>query len=572
MNTMAVRGALTMALCATHITAFSPVFSRTTLSLQLTASKGMDETIPDDPSVFLVGILGDLHIDPRKMDDYDEGRSHFLPIFEQAKNAHGNVALVSLGDLGESKNCDHNELNPKELFAGTTLCHEMAADYLRTFGVPYEVIGGNHDLEGIDKFATDKKNLEVFLCAHNKPTPQFCREIAEKTVLIGLGSTVFREAPYTSHEVIIDDAQMGWFEQFLMTHPADDGWKIFVFTHAPPNGSGLRVLQENHVVNGCCWLNHSNEKNCRKFIELVREHRSIKAWFSGHFHLGQDYQDSITFPTIPPEEGPYPNRGSCVFAQTSVMRSGASRDGRRQSRLLRGNKNGFEICTVDHKRGGKIRLDATIEYKDSGHEIGHYEHGDPEKEHDDYFKVYQPQEGDRGYFCGAEEDDLCMINDEPVTMDTCVWWRLSSGRVLGVLNGMLLEYDSSTLAPLGLVLPADELLGKKIVVVDSGIEECYVNFDDEGMEGADCDSSYKEREQAILVHGEEGKITVIQPNEDGSYWRKIVRNKIARMREKRREEAALLYAMEQLGKDHSDAKELIVSTWGPYTSTCGNAL
>jgi hypothetical protein len=137
---------------------------------------------------------------------------------------------------------------------------------------------------------------------------------------------------------------------------------------------------------------------------------------------------------------------------------------------------------------------------------------------------------------------------------------------------MLLEYDSSTLSPLGLVLTADELLGKKIVVVDSGVEECYINFDEEGMEGADCDSSYKEREQAILVHGEEGKITVIQPNEDGSYWRKIVRNKIARMKEKRREEAAVLYAMQQLGKDHSDAKQLIESTWGPYTSTRGNAL
>lgn len=47
-------------------------------------------------------------------------------------------------------------------------------------------------------------------------------------------------------------------------------------------------------MNGCCWLNHSNEKQCKKFIELVREHRCIKAWFSGHFHLGQDYQDSIT--------------------------------------------------------------------------------------------------------------------------------------------------------------------------------------------------------------------------------------------------------------------------------------
>jgi hypothetical protein len=276
MTMMAVRGALSMALCAASIAAFSPAQIRIALPSWLAASKGMDENEPDDPSAFLVGILGDLHIDPRKMEDYEEGRGHWLPIFEKAKKVHGNAVLVSLGDLGESKNCDHNEILPTELFAGTTLCHEMAADFLGKFGVPYEVIGGNHDLEGIDEFPTDKENLEVFLRAHGKPTPQFCREIADKTVLIGLGSTVFRDAPYTSHEVIIDDAQLGWFEQFLMTHPADDGWKIFVFTHAPPNGSGLRVLQENHVVNGCCWLNHSDEKNCRKFIELVCEYRSIK--------------------------------------------------------------------------------------------------------------------------------------------------------------------------------------------------------------------------------------------------------------------------------------------------------
>lgn len=68
-----------------------------------------------------------------------------------------------------------------------------------------------------------------------------------------------------------------------------------------------------------------------------------------------------------PSEGPYPNRGSCVFAQTSVMRSGASRDGRRQSRLLRGTSKGFEICTVDHKKKGKVRIDATISYRDDSH-------------------------------------------------------------------------------------------------------------------------------------------------------------------------------------------------------------
>jgi len=236
-----------------------------------------------DESSFLIGILGDLHIDPRKMDEYEEGRNHWIPIFERANKAHGNTALVSLGDLGESKNCNHNPANPDELFAGTTQCHELAAEYLGSFGVPYEVIGGNHDLEGIDEFRTDQENLRVFLEKHGKPHAHFCREIAEKTLLVGLGSTVFREAPYTSHEVIVDQVKIEWFENLLKEKPADDGWKIFVFSHAPPNGSGLRVLQENHVVNGCCWLNHSNELQCRRFIELVREYRSIKGWFSGHF-------------------------------------------------------------------------------------------------------------------------------------------------------------------------------------------------------------------------------------------------------------------------------------------------
>jgi hypothetical protein len=496
-----------------------------------------------------------------------------LPILDEGMKKHGNVALVSLGDLGESKNCDHNSANPAELFAGTTVCHEIAADFLGSFGVPYEVIGGNHDLEGIDEFDKDEDNLKVFMEKHGKKTPHFAREIAEKTFLVGLGSTVFRDAQYTSHEVIIDDEQLAWFENFLIEHPADEGWKVFMFSHAPPNGSGLRVLQENHVVNGCCWLNHSDDKKCRKFIELVREHRCIKAWFSGHFHLGQDYQDSITFPTIPKEEGPYPNRGSCTFVQTSVMRGGTSRDGRQQSRFLRGNKDGFEICTIDHSDGGAVRLDATIVYKDTGHEVGIFAHDDVAYEHDKYFKVYQPQPGDLGYICGAEDEELCTINEnEPVSLDTVKWWRLSSGRVLGVLNGMLIEYDMSTMAPLGLVLSQEELLGKIIVVVDSGIEECAIDFEDsDPLQEEDCE--YDEREQAVIIHGvDDGKITVIQPNEDGSYWRRIVRNKIARMKERRREQAAMKYAKEFLELEDDKAKKNVVSTWGPYTSTVGNAI
>jgi len=51
------------------------------------------------------------------------------------------------------------------------------------------------------------------------------------------------------------------------------------------------------------------------------------------------------------------------------------------------------------------------------------------------------------------------------------------------------------------------------------------------------------QEQAVLlVDDSTGVVTVVQPNEDGSYWRKIVRNKMIRMKEKRRELAAAAYA------------------------------
>uniref|UniRef100_A0A7S2HR38 Calcineurin-like phosphoesterase domain-containing protein n=1 Tax=Helicotheca tamesis TaxID=374047 RepID=A0A7S2HR38_9STRA len=520
---------------------------------------------------YMVGVLGDLHMDPRKMEDYEIGRNQWLPIFNEAKEKHGNVALVSLGDLGESKSVRPEETT--ELFAGTTECHKLASDFLGSFGVPYEVIGGNHDLEGLDEFETDEENLKMFLDVHGKPTPHFSRLIADKTLLVGMTSTVFRDAQYTSHEVTVDDAQMAWFEETVKSHPASEGWKVIVFTHAPPNGSGLRVLQENHVVNGCCWLNHSNDAKCRKFIEIVRENRCVKAWFSGHFHLGQDYQDSITFPTIDPKDGPYPNRGACTFVQTSVMRGGTSRDGRQQSRLIRGNKDGFEICTVDHQKDGKIRIDATITFSDCNHEAGVYAHDDEVGDNDNYFKVYQPSAGDslhppdEGYRSYNEDGEVLI--DEEVTMDSVAWWNMACGRVIGMLNGNLIEYDRSTLAPLGLIVGADELVGKRVAVIDSGIEgECEID-DEEGMEGADCGGQLG-REQAVILYDATGAVTVVQPNEDGSFWRKIVRNKMVRMKEVRRVKKAKEFAKERLGLGEDDEAE-VVSSWGPYTTTSGTA-
>ena len=473
------------------------------------------------------------------MEDHIEAREHFRNILSEKPSPHS--CVVSLGDLGESKSVDET----KQLFSGTSACFKLTADYLEGFNVPYEVITGNHDLEGIDEFPSDEANMQAFLKAFNKPTPYFKRLLAHKTLLIGLSSVKFRDAQYTSHEVYIDPEQLDWFEKTVKECPANEGWRVIVFSHAPPMGSGLRVLQENHVVNGCCWLNHSGGESTRRFIEIVRKNTCIKAWFSGHFHLGQDYQDSITFP-----EGN--NRGSCVFVQTGVIGRRSSRDGRRQSRLVRGTKEGFQICTVNHGVDGKERLDATITFTDNDHESVVFAHPSEDYDHDAWFSAYTPQKEDGCYLESANGE---VSIADPANKDTVCWWHMACGRVLGVHNGMVLEYDPSTLAPLGLVVGKDELQGRKLAVIDIG--------------GANADGAQIEnREQAVILYDDK-TVTVVQPNEDGSFWRKIVRNKMHRMKEKRREKAAAEFAASQLGLDPENTK--VKSTWGPYTSTVGTA-
>jgi hypothetical protein len=108
--------------------------------------------------------------------------------------------------------------------------------------------------------------------------------------------------------VYIDEAQLQWFALTLAQYPAEAGWKVFVFTHAPPMGSGLRVLQnvsvcdvpsvislyylvcQVHVKNGCAWLNHAEEPDMRRiFIELTKKYKcikvSVKSARAGHAFL-----------------------------------------------------------------------------------------------------------------------------------------------------------------------------------------------------------------------------------------------------------------------------------------------
>ena len=149
--------------------------------------------VTEDPYKFSVCILGDLHLDPRKMQDHENGRDDITKLLQNEKNVH----VISLGDLGVVKSLQ--EGGP--LFSGTSECFKLAKSYLDSYGLPYDVVAGNHDLEGLDEFETDEDNLAAFISGMGKTEPYFCTPIAEKTVVVGLSTSRFRDAPGSSHEV-----------------------------------------------------------------------------------------------------------------------------------------------------------------------------------------------------------------------------------------------------------------------------------------------------------------------------------------------------------------------------------
>jgi len=289
-----------------------------------------------------------------------------------------NSNLVSLGDLGR-KDIRHE---PGD--AGTTKSFVDAKDFLDGFGLPYDLITGNHDFEGLDEFDSDEENLQAWLDCFQRDTCYFSRQIGEKTLLVGLSTVRFRDSPHSSHECHADDEQLEWFQNVVQSHPHDEGWRIIVFTHAPVMGSGLRVLQNVHIVNGCAWMNHCSPSRSM-FIETVKENPQIKLWFSGHFHLSHDYEDSIS------------RVNQCTFVQVGVMGPKSSRDGRRQTRIIQGDSETLKIHTVNHHKrdevtgNAELRLDAKIDLISGKMELSSES---ADYDHENWFSAYVPEEED----------------------------------------------------------------------------------------------------------------------------------------------------------------------------------
>jgi len=93
---------------------------------------------------------------------------------------------------------------------------------------------------------------------------------------------------------------------------------------------------------------------------------------------------------------------------------------------------------------------------------------------------------------------------------------MSDGKVIGLHEGQLVEYDAETLSPLGIVVNRKQMGDREVFVVNEGTA-------------------------VILVTPDEKDVEVIHPNEDGSYWRKYQRNKRVRQEEKAREQLAKMW-------------------------------
>jgi len=156
----------------------------------------------------------------------------------------------------------------------------------------------------------------------------------------------------------------------------------------------------------------------------------------------------------------------------------------------------------------RVRLDATLDLRTGQLNYAQEEEEEVE-DRSNWFQAYVPEEEDG---CYLENPDGTVCDSK-----TVCWWHMADGKVLGLHEKQLVEYDAETLSPLGVVVTKEQLAGS------NGEKEVLV---------------VQNKSILVLVDDKTRDMEVVHPNADGSYWRKFQRNKKVRLEEKAREEVA----------------------------------
>ncbi|CAM9509632.1 unnamed protein product, partial [Hapterophycus canaliculatus] len=148
-------------------------------------------------------------------------------------------------------------------------------------------------------------------------------------------------------------------------------------------------------------------------------------------------------------------------------------------------------------------------------------HGHEDYDHSSWFSAYRPEEEDG---CYLDHRQLSSSGGAAVYSEGVrCWWHMDDGRVLGVHDGMVVEYDDELLAPIGVVRDKEQLRGRDVVVIEGG--GALMLVPKEGGEGSSSGSPSSE-------------VEVIHPNAKGGYSTVFQRNKAVRTKEMEREELA----------------------------------
>lgn len=237
-------------------------------------------------------------------------------------NACSPNVVVQLGDYGSSLGCPEGIKDAAEIFSALE-CKNF-----------YPILG-NHDLQNEtgDNIYPHGYIENVFLNAFGLKSKNNILEFENfRLFFFGLEPQPAKGF-VTENECYMSRETLDFISSEINRRK---GVPVIMFTHAPMFGCGLRTVPKVHVRASNAFLNQNREPE--SVVRLAEKHREIKLWFSGHYHIGQNYGNSRA------------SKFGIDFFSTGVV-SSASRDGSRHSRIIEINGDSATVFTLDHTLG-----------------------------------------------------------------------------------------------------------------------------------------------------------------------------------------------------------------------------